>query len=439
MKICAYVQGSYSKQNYAKECLDTRQFVGLRVIIDAIERSGRAVSYAGIAAAHEYDCILVSLTSDCDWWSFIAERARWKPGRYKVIIGGAGVLNVRPFLEYADYFVLGRGEGVINDILDEIETGNRFVSDSIIRACEFSPDKKYTIAQSSPYPHSINLSQNKTWKETFIGCNHKCLFCGYTWQRRYVGDGAYRMSDSLFGGIENKERAILDMCKDYSKIDFSLLRTTAIDGMSERLRFAVNKKISRKHLLDFFIALASSKVKPHQLKIYNIVGYPSETDEDWREFIETLTQADTLFAPGKQWSIVLHCTPFRATPATPCATWPMSYINYRGKMGSMLGRGLKGNLIYQGRRFWGVESMGTDALPTVIKSAIAIRGLESDAKNVKLLACSAKYEKLDTASKTATLENYFDVKQLFASHTTESLPTKYLETYAEYKNVFPKI
>ena len=40
MKICAYVQESYAKANYKNECMDTRQFVGLRVIIDCLERAG---------------------------------------------------------------------------------------------------------------------------------------------------------------------------------------------------------------------------------------------------------------------------------------------------------------------------------------------------------------------------------------------------------------
>ncbi|HOE37286.1 MAG TPA: hypothetical protein PLT12_07220 [Kiritimatiellia bacterium] len=433
MKICAYVQGAYAKQNYANECMDTRQFVGLRVIIDVLERAGRKVEYAGSATVHEYECVLVSLTSDCDWWTFISERVKWRAGKYKVIVGGAGVLNVRPFLEFADYFVLGRGEGVIIPLLDEIETGNRCGIDSVVRSCEFSENASYSIAQAvEPYPHEIRLSENRKFKERFIGCNHRCFFCGYTWHRKYIGDGEYKMDDSLFGGFEDKERAMLDMCKDYSRINFSLLRTTAIDGMSERLRYKVNKRISRKHVVDFFVAAANSKAKPHQIKIYNIVGYPTETESDWQEFLDCIREADGNFSKRTQWSILLHCTPFRAMPATPCATWAMSYKNYRGEVGRVLGKGLKGNLIYQGSAFWAVEGMGTDSLPSVIKSAIAIRGTEKDSKSVRLLSCSRKYESLSSAEKTATLENYFDVKALFAEHTSETLPTKYLRTYCGY-------
>lgn len=52
MKICAYVQEAYAKQTYKNECMDTRQFVGLRVVIDALEKCGYTVEYAGIATVY---------------------------------------------------------------------------------------------------------------------------------------------------------------------------------------------------------------------------------------------------------------------------------------------------------------------------------------------------------------------------------------------------
>ena len=51
-KICAYVQNAYAKQTYSNECMDTRAFVGLRVVIDSLERAGLKVEYAGRATVH---------------------------------------------------------------------------------------------------------------------------------------------------------------------------------------------------------------------------------------------------------------------------------------------------------------------------------------------------------------------------------------------------
>ena len=81
-KICAYVQDFYAKQTYKNECMDTRSFMGLRVIIDSLESNGYVVEYAGKATVHQYDYVLVSLTSDCDWWTYISVFYRdWETDR----------------------------------------------------------------------------------------------------------------------------------------------------------------------------------------------------------------------------------------------------------------------------------------------------------------------------------------------------------------------
>lgn len=344
MKICAYVQDKYAKQTYANECMDTRQFVGLRVIIDCIERAGYQVDYAGIATVHQYDVVLVSITSDCDWWPYVMDRIKWRKGNYKVIIGGAGVLHITPFIPFGDYFVLGRGENVIEGLIKTIDAGDEYEGPSIVNAKTFSPDNTYEIAQvDQTYQYSIKLSETRQFTEGAIGCNHKCLFCGYTWQRKFISNisDSYKMSDCLFGGIEDKELAMLDLVQG-KEIDFAHLRTTAIDGLSERIRKMVNKPITRGIMVEFFKAMIGSGAKPHMLKIYNIVGYPTETIEDWEEYRETIKQAD-LEAGGqneKRWWVVLHSTPFRPMPATPLACCKMSKTNYRGRISRALGNGL---------------------------------------------------------------------------------------------------
>ncbi|KPK41647.1 MAG: hypothetical protein AMK72_15020, partial [Planctomycetes bacterium SM23_25] len=64
------------------------------------------------------------------------------------------------------------------------------------------------------------------------------------------------------------------------------LRIVGLDGFSERLRRMVNKPISRGMLRAFFSGLGSSKVPPNRVKVYNIFGYPTETEDDWSEFVE---------------------------------------------------------------------------------------------------------------------------------------------------------
>lgn len=430
MKICAYVQSGYAKANYTNECFNARVFAGMAVVIDILDRAGFPVDYAGSATVHEYDIVLVSITSDCDWWSFIAERLTWKAGSYKVIVGGAGCLNVRPFLSIVDYFVLGRAEGIIDNLVESIFRGKKFENNHVVAAKDFSPEKSYHINQvNDPYKHEITLPNGNKYKESRIGCNHKCFFCSYTWHRKNTG-GSF-CYDDLWAKNKNVEIAILDMESGNIEVDYNKLRTSAIDGMSERIRFMVNKKITRTMTREFIKNISVCE-KPHQVKLYNILGYPKETENDWFELLEDIEHVDSnLPKDEKQSCILLHSTPFRAMPATPMSCSQMSYRNYRGAVACTLGKSLKGNISYQGNKIWAVESMGTESLSTVIMSAIMLRGTESDFKNIVGISKSKKFANASSSVKQKTLEKYFDVKTLFSAFDQSRLPTKYLKSYVK--------
>ena len=156
----------------------------------------------------KYDIVLVSL-SDCDWWTYIAERIQWRKGDYKVIIGGAGLLHITPFLPFADYFVFGRGENTVPNLIKAIEGNGEYQTNSIVSAEDFSEDGEYYIEQvDRPYPHTLKLTEKRNYCEGAMGCNHKCLFCGYTWHRKFLSEKDYYQL--VIGGIEDKELALLD-------------------------------------------------------------------------------------------------------------------------------------------------------------------------------------------------------------------------------------
>lgn len=429
MKICIYVTSSQAKKTYKNECYDVRINAGILVVKDILNRKGYDVCFASSCNVHNFDIVLYSITSDCDWWTFIKERVKWHKGNYKVIAGGSGVLNVRPFLPYVDYFVLGRAEGLIDNLIISIDKNINYTNESIIESNSFNADKNYKINQVDDiYQNDILLEDGKTYHEDNIGCNHRCLFCGYTWHRKQTKAQDFQYSGLWNGGVD-RERAMIDMDNGID-INLNKLRTTAIDGFSQRLRFSVNKKITDEMVINFLIKLQKCD-KPHQVKIYNIVGLPTETTQDWFEFVECIKKADKEFnKTDRQTSILLHNTPFRAMPATPLACKPMQYINYRGLISSTLGKNLKGNIFYQGNAFWAVESMATDSLSSVIQSAIILRGTEKDSDNVVKLSLSNKYWCADSKTKQFTLEKYFDVNTLFGEFNAKDLPTRYLKTYA---------
>lgn len=439
LKIGIYVLAKNAKQAYAEECFDVRLNAGMAVVCDILRRDGYTnIGYCSSVTVQDYDVVMFSVTSDCDWWTFIAERVMWKTGGYKVVVGGQGVLNPRPFLKWVDYFQLGRCESYLVDFMDALRLGCEFENESVVCSNTFSMDKRYSIAQvENIYQHKITLPNGEEYAEDVIGCNHKCLFCGYTWHRKHSDTKEFAYSGLWNGGVD-RERAIIDMDNGV-EVDMNKLRTTAIDGMSERIRFAVNKRITREMLRRFF-KTASDAEHPHQIKIYNIIGYPTETREDWLEFLDDMRYVDLSYA-GKsehQTSWLLHSTPFRAMPATPLACESMAYKNYRGEVARILGGGkYKGNIFYQGNKMWGVESMATESLSTVIKSAIIWRGVESDARAIELICRNLKkFEAANSQVKQKTLEAHFDVERLFSRYNPNDLPTRNIRTYCSVEKMW---
>lgn len=439
MKIAAYIHTKYAKENYAHESHNVRAWPGFNMILDVMTRNGIDYQYAGIATVHNYDVVLVSITSDCDWWTFLGERLKWKVGKYKIIVGGAGVLNVLPFLEFVDCFVFGRGENIIIPLLESLKDGEQYKHDSVCWSNSFDINNIYKINQTDIlYPEEYRLDNGKRYKESSVGCPNKCYFCGYTWQRKYIGDGTYTAGSGTMGAgnVEHTLKDLLSIPTEQWQAS-GPLRIVGLDGMSERLRFSANKKISREMLVEFYTRLATIK-PPHQVKIYCIVGYPSETTDDWRESINDIAKADNKLLSDKQWSLLFHFTPFRAMPATPAACWPMTYKEHRGVIARTLKKeGMPGNVFYQGKRFWAVESLGTDPLDAVVKSAIILRGDQTDSANIVKISLSSKFKAASSYEKRKTLEQLFDTDKLFGAYNPDTLPTRYLQTYVKINHKEP--
>ena len=120
-KVAVYVQGRYAKPAYKVEFYDTRAWPGLELVCHALRSAGIEVEYCSAATVDRYKVVLVSITSGCDWHPFVAERLRWKE-HGTVIAGGAGLLNVRPFLRWVDVFCFGRAEDYIVPLVKAAST-----------------------------------------------------------------------------------------------------------------------------------------------------------------------------------------------------------------------------------------------------------------------------------------------------------------------------
>jgi len=214
-KVAVYVQGRYAKPAYTVESYNVRAWPGLELVCHVLRQAGIEVEYCSSATAGRYRVVLVSITSGCDWYLFLAERLRWpKTVKPTVIAGGAGLLNVRPFLRWADVFCLGRAEEYVVPLVKAALAGEAFEHPSVVRAADFDPEGSYLIdAGNCLYPHPVPLANGKTWSEAASGCQRKCLFCAYTWHRRYIGglQNQAGAGDVLWGGSAEKTIFELDL------------------------------------------------------------------------------------------------------------------------------------------------------------------------------------------------------------------------------------
>ena len=425
--IARYVQSRYAKPAYVIESFEVRGWPGLAMVVDALQRAGHEVDYCSEATAHRHRIVLVSITAACDWWSFIAERERWCPGKYTVIVGGPGVLNVRPFLRWFDVAVFGRGEELIVPLVAEILAGHRLQHPSLCYADEFDVGRIYRVAQAShPWPHAVRLEGGKLWTERAIGCQRRCLFCAYTWGRKNVG-GKQSSASAMNAMAKTQKSEVTFFDLDLRRPEtWPCIGNIGLDGYSEKLRFRVAKNITDEMVVMFLSGLT---FRPGEcaVKMYNICGYPGENESDLAAFVDVCKSAEGAAGTANRF-ILLQNTPFKPFPITPCATWPATFIDYRAKWREL----------WEGSKLRIMMSRTTEGLATQALDMVCFRAVEADADNVGRIARTRRFWGAKSAERLATLEHCFDLPTLFGEFTAETLPTRNLRTYAAVERQWGK-
>ena len=335
------------------------------------------ITYESRTAVGDFDLVAFSLSYELELPGlfeclelsglelFAEDRA---PDHPLVVIGGPLTFsNPLPAAPFADVIVMGEGEDLIHDLVDEVARGDvrarlhqiaerlgcyvPSVHGDVLRPVAKVVDSRLPAFSQILTPNT-ELS-NMHLVEAERGCSRKCSFC----VMRRSTNGGMRLATleqilatipeaapkvGLVGAavsdhpqLEEIVEAIVATGRQVSLSSLradrltprlmALLReggyrtiTVASDGASERLRLMLMKRIREKHL-----RRAAELVREHglgQLKVYMMVGVPNETDADIEELVAFTHELSTIC------SVSMGIAPFVAKRNTPLDGQPFAGI-----------------------------------------------------------------------------------------------------------------
>ncbi len=309
-----------------------------------------------------------------------------------IIAGGPCVFNPEPMAEFIDFFVIGDGEEVINEIIDCYKLNKNSDKGTILQKMaeiegiyvpslfpvkESSDGMLFVDSQrkikkriirdlnNSPYPLNYIIPftrpvHDRVVVEIMRGCSRGCRFCQAGMIYRPVRERSSAVVEDLAEkvientGYEELSLSSLSSC-DHSKINdivsdliesivkkkrvsislpslrtdaFSLelaqkIETAGKTGLtfapevaSDRLRYVINKDISREQLLS--TVRDAFKSGWLTIKLYFMIGLPTETDEDVLEIPKLIKEVlDVAKAENKRANLSVSISTFVPKSHTP--------------------------------------------------------------------------------------------------------------------------
>lgn len=318
-----------------------------------------------------------------------------------VITGGVACFsNPEPIAPFMDGILIGEAEALplprFFDLFAEnrehrgkcLELMAQEISSIYVPTFAPHPVRRAYLADISQYSaNTVVLSRNTAFDNTFLievsrGCPHGCRFCsaGYIYRPPRFRTAAHIIEnmdtgDSMTDRIGLVGAAVSDlpnigMLCDYAaekniRLSFSSLRADALspellrvlnqsrvktatiapEAGSKRMRSVINKGITEDHILSGTEALVSAGIP--NLKLYFMIGLPTETDEDIFAIADLCGKIKARFlaasrSKGHIGEITVSVNSYVPKPFTPFQWAAMEDALVLKKKISMIKAGLKG-------------------------------------------------------------------------------------------------
>lgn len=287
---------------------------------------------------------------------------------FPLVFAGGPVLttNPEPYKKIFDFMIIGDGENVFVKVLEVLkqQQGKSKTLESLSKIeGVYVPNITKTVKKVTENLENVIytpiLSDESYFKDTFIievsrGCMNRCAFCtasylnlpfryypyekiievidlGLQYTNKIALLGAQISAHPDFEKIMNYLRNKIESGENI-ELGISSLRTDsvtpelvqtlvsggqktstiAIEAASERLRKFINKNLKEEQILNAVKVSRENGLKG--LKIYSMIGIPTETQEDIEEFIRL---AKIIKSENKGFEITFSFSTFVPKPQTP--------------------------------------------------------------------------------------------------------------------------
>jgi hypothetical protein len=361
----------------SNDVFDSKKYFGLNAIIQDLDKT-HSIDYCSTYTCDNFDFVLISIISYYDALNYINEIA-FKKHTCKFIVGGPYVLNYMTFIN-AYAVCIGRGEGLINKIIDHEKIENvHYFDDCQTNLYKYGGLKRFLCVG--------------TKNEASVGCKAKCFFCQYAWKQKYVSEKTEGYNSGYSTYEDYIQSIVLEKNGRY---------VTAIDGSTERSRYIVNKKIKDDDIRNKLLEAKNNDIAG-MLKIYNIIAYPWEKTVDINPFIEIVKGVDLNSNSNKN-KITIYLTHTHFVPKlhTPLEDFKVNLIDARKYI-------VSNPIPFNGKYFKVSNNISITSNSTALEEYIIDRAdEEDDIMLIHRIICSNKYKSLNNSLKLKTLLKYFD-------------------------------